>query len=108
MAALLRPGPRRSIRLLLLLVLLVDELAHALASGGEGRNGQGLNALRRQLGGNDAQLFAVNRHVDRLFRGAAIDAAIGRDIAVMATDGHLHEVPADDAVVGGIESDPAG
>jgi len=33
MAALLRPGSCRSIRLLLLHLLLVDELAHALASG---------------------------------------------------------------------------
>ena len=51
--------------------------------------------------------FAMNLHVDCLSCFAAIDPLIGRDVAIVPADRDFHEIRADDAVVGRIETDPA-
>src|SRR4051812_33250905 len=70
-------------------------------------NAEWQHALGGQLWRDRFQLDALHLHVDGLERAATVDALVRRDIAVVAPDGHLHEIRADDAVVGWIESDPA-
>ena len=50
----------------------------------------------------------MNFNGHALFADALEDAAIGRDIAIVAADGDADEVGAGHAFVGGIETDPAG
>src|SRR2546428_7163493 len=87
--------------LLLVFLLLVGDFAVTGRAAGVDRDRQRLHALGRQLGGDFAQLFAVDRDVDRLLRLAAPRALVRRHVEKVPPQAHLHEVVADRAVVGG-------
>src|SRR5262245_35427472 len=93
--------------LLLLFLLLADQLRVRPAPLREDFQIDRVIPLRREGLGDAGQLFDIDGDVDGLFGVAAVNASVGGDIPEIPPDADFDEVSADQAVIGGIEADPA-
>jgi hypothetical protein len=94
--------------LLLLLLLLAQRLISLReAAGFLAGDLEGAEAFGGEFWGDLGEELAVDFDFDGFGGFAAIDAFVGGNVAVIPADGDFDEVGADDAFVGGVETDPA-
>ena len=67
-----------------------------------------VHAFGGEFGGDGLEFFGVDLDVDGFAGGAAVEAAVGGDVAEVSSYGDFYEVGAGEGAVGGVEADPAG